>query len=813
MNECPTQSDLEHYCRDELARDQVDLVERHLKSCERCASVCRDLTEDGRFLDKLKDALDLDQTLSSANRREPPGELTNTNRALNPESPAFTEQPAREVLPRIEGYAIKGVIGRGGMGVVYEAFQEKLKRPVAVKLLPAVASSAHPDLVTRFQREATAAARLHHSNIVPIYDFGESPDGYYYAMELLEGIPVNKLIKRLADIDAPHASHTAIAALISQSGIRPQDEIAEHAPAPGSGGGTSGSRMRPYYRQVAHWIADVAEALHHAHLHAMVHRDIKPGNLMLCTDGRMMTLDFGLVKTIGDQSVTATGSLVGTYRYMSPEQVGAKRITVDARTDVYSLGATLYELLTFQPPFPATEQSELLSQILFKEPTPPRRVFSGVPVDLQTICLKALEKDPSQRYRSAREFADDLNFFLQDQNIVARPQSLLRRAAKLVRRRRVETIALTAMLLLIAALAMWTSTSRRLQESTRQQQEARVNDLINQAVQAHWSEGDSAKAVQAFEEALRLEPGNYRALINLAIVLKDQYVFDGQDASLIETAQELLNRAETLKPGGKEIWNVRGAIHQYAGRTEQAIEAFRQVCEIDESFYPAWVNLGMLYASQGDMEQAEQCAIEGARLSENAENTAAAVMPWRCLAAVQMHLKRSDALAALRKALDASNNQDAAALAMLARDHMRLGESEGLQAALELAATANNLASSGRDQELSDNTETLSRVKRALARARLLNRQWSRAIEAAHQALEAGDDAAYANLIIALASANIGDFVRAQASLAAAEAAWPPQFENASFFVTNDGRTLWFDYREEYEQLRANARAILDSAP
>ena len=198
-------------------------------------------------------------------------------------------------------------------------------------------------------------------------------------------------------------------------------------------------------------MADAAEALHYAHQQGLIHRDIKPSNFMLCRDGRIMIVDFGLVKTAGEHSVTATGSLIGTYRYMSPEQVGAKRIAVDARSDVYSLGASLYELLTLRPAFPATEQSELLRQILFDEPVRPRKLAPTVPVDLQTICLKALEKSPNRRYATAQAMADDLSFYLRDLNIVARPQGPVRRFMKLVRRRRLETIALVALLLLVVA--------------------------------------------------------------------------------------------------------------------------------------------------------------------------------------------------------------------------------------------------------------------------------------------------------------------------------------------------------------------------
>ncbi len=175
-----------------------------------------------------------------------------------------------------------------------------------------------------------------------------------------------------------------------------------------------------YFDTVARMIADVADALEHAHQQGVIHRDIKPSNLLLSVSGRLSVNDFGLARMLEKPGMTVTGEFLGTPAYMSPEQITAGRIPVDHRTDIYSLGATLYELLTLRCPFAGTGRDQVLAQIVQKEPKPPRQVNRRVPVDLETICLKALEKDPDRRYQSARQLAEDLRRHVQRFAIHAR---------------------------------------------------------------------------------------------------------------------------------------------------------------------------------------------------------------------------------------------------------------------------------------------------------------------------------------------------------------------------------------------------------
>lgn len=752
--------------------------------------------------------------------REPPPRKpaeTASYEASLPDRKADSERPYRERFPEIEGYRIQRIIGRGGMGVVYKAIQEKLNRPVALKLLPAVMSSAHPELITRFRREAAAAAKLHHTNIIPIYDFGESQDGYYYAMELIDGQSLSVLIQRLSAAGAPHISQTMVAALLHEGGLEEAvrdaavDRDGSTAVFPSS---STGGKERAYYRQVARWTADVAEALHYAHIRGMIHRDVKPSNLMLCTDGRMMILDFGLVKTTGDQSVTATGSLVGSYRYMSPEQVGAKRIHVDARSDVYSLGATLYELLAFQPAFGSLDQSDLLSEILFKEPTPPRKIVPSVPTDLQTICLKAMEKSPGERYRTAKEMADDLGRYLQDMSIVARPQGLARRTIKLVRRRRVETIAIVSLVLIAAVTMLAARSYRHEQEAHRRAQDARyavareaLKRLSQRGLDA-WEQGDWEAAKQAFGTILKAVPRDYAALVNLASVYSNQ--FDAErDQSLLVEANELLERAIQVRPEGGEAWNVRGVVYQQWGRIADAISAYEKVRSIDPAYYAVWVNLGMLHAVQRELQEAEECLLEGTRLPA----AQADVMPWRVLGAVQLQLERDGVLEVLDRARQIEPT-DIPTLLLYAAYFLLRGEGEDAARALEFAATAHTLIGAGKSEtaQAASPSQDVMRVKRTLALARLRNGQWAGAVSAAEEALAVGDEEAFPHAILAVAKAHQGQREAAWSHLSRAEESWPDGLREDAYQVTDDGRSLWFDTAAQLRSLCNEARALLEAS-
>jgi serine/threonine protein kinase/Flp pilus assembly protein TadD len=343
---------------------------------------------------------------------------------------AVAEPPPEPVAGRLGDFRLLREVGRGGMGVVYEAEQMSLGRRVALKVLPFAATLDSRQL-QRFHNEARAAAALDHPHIVHVHAVGCERAVHFYAMQFIEGQTLAALIADLRQPGGRPASYEE-QPTTSQIGADPwpkSDTVPRAAAAT-----ERAPRDRAYFRRVAELGIQAAEALDHAHALGIVHRDVKPANLLVDGRGGLWVTDFGLAHIQSDARLTMTGDLVGTLRYMSPEQALVRRVVVDHRTDVYSLGATLYELLTLEPAFAGNDRQELLRQIAFEEPARPRRLNRGVPAELETIVLKALEKNPADRYATAKELADDLRRFLADEPIRARPAGLGRRLRKWGRR-------------------------------------------------------------------------------------------------------------------------------------------------------------------------------------------------------------------------------------------------------------------------------------------------------------------------------------------------------------------------------------------
>jgi serine/threonine protein kinase len=308
----------------------------------------------------------------------------------------FSAEPRLEtqspIITRLGDNRLVREIGRGGMGIVYEAEQESLGRRVAIKILPARAHES-PSSRERFHREAHVIAKLQHPHIVPIHFVGEQDGLPYYVMSLIDGAGLDRV---LAD---PHASFPT--------------EIAARA------------------RWAAELGLQAAGALAYAHGQNILHRDIKPSNLLLDSAGKVWLADFGLAKLVDDVSLTATGELPGTLRYLAPECLRSKP---DARSDIYSLGLTLYELLVSRPAFSEQDRIRLLHQIDKHDLVPPGRLVSGLPREIETIILKASARDPAARYGSAAELADDLRLFLENRPIRGRRATVLERAISWSRR-------------------------------------------------------------------------------------------------------------------------------------------------------------------------------------------------------------------------------------------------------------------------------------------------------------------------------------------------------------------------------------------
>jgi serine/threonine protein kinase len=392
-------------------------------------------------------------------------------------------------------------VGRGGMGVVYEAEQISLRRRVALKVLP-FAAAIDPRRLQRFKTEALAAAHVQHEKIVPVHAVGCERGVHYYAMQFIDGQSLAALIGDLRVLRDERRDGAAVT------------EAAMGSPASPSGGGaisaaTTISRERSadhlrYFGRVAGLCRHAALALEHAHQAGIVHRDVKPGNLLLDLRGQLWITDFGLAQVTGDVGLTITGEMLGTLRYASPEQVLGRRGIVDHRSDVYSLGATLYELLTLRPPFDGRDRNALIRQIADDEPASPRSLEPSIPAELETIVLKALRKEPADRYATAQEMADDLQRFLDGRPILARrptPRERLRAWSR--RHPALVGSGVAALVLLSAASLVSTAMVRREQAKTLAEQKKAEAAYRREHQRAEEAEARFRLARRAVDELIR----------------------------------------------------------------------------------------------------------------------------------------------------------------------------------------------------------------------------------------------------------------------------------------------------------------------
>lgn len=614
----------------------------------------------------------------------------------------MTQASARldaERLKQLGDFRVIREVGRGGMGVVYAAEQQSLKRLVALKVLAPNVTGSENEL-RRFRREAEAAARLHHTNIVPIFGTGESDGLHFIVMQLVDGVPLSEAIESvLIDVDSsgvenrddppPHDSFTAdmaASALMTGSTLKPtaasiaaslkggsvtettvrqtrqHDRRYPQPVTPGSTASILGpvrrdqpsspllddrnsvedtddslparkvvrrNLSRRYWNSAAGIVAEIADALNYAHEQGVVHRDVKPSNILFDRAGAVWITDFGLARHEDQEAVTRTGDIIGTLRYMAPEQCNG---VGDTRSDIYSLGLTLYELITLQPAFPESRHGVLIQQKHEGAFPRPRSIDPAIPRDLETITLKACSTDPAHRYQSAAEFAADLKRFVDELPVQARHITSAERLWRWSRRNPV-TAALSglsfALLIAVAAVAAIgnyqtgvalaeAQRERKSAESDRNLAQTERNRAVTAATKAREeeerarAESERAEAnlqiaVRAFEEIIANiasrgipqsmafapaedtgeedETGEPPAALSDAVVTQ-------ADADLLESLlrffDEFASRnSADLQAQSADARRIIGDIHQRLGRLDDAADAYREALKIVESLSEA----------------------------------------------------------------------------------------------------------------------------------------------------------------------------------------------------------------------------------
>jgi eukaryotic-like serine/threonine-protein kinase len=526
----------------------------------------------------------------------------------------------RDRIPkRIGEFAIVREIGRGGMGVVYEAYQETLGRQVALKLLGG--HLVHDEkLRQRFGRESRAAARLHHTNIVPVFGVGESEGQCFYGMQLIQGRGLDLIIKDLA-ADPSNGAGDFNSATTDRQGPMPrraaedsrtgESLLAAGQPVPQAPSGATeqadrddqpegeqdaapfGPRLSHLWRTVAGVGVQVADALAYSHSCGVLHRDVKPSNLLLDARGAVWVTDFGVAKLLEEANLTQSGEFAGTLKYMPPERFSGRS---DARGDVYSLGVTLYELLTLRPAFPETSPQHLILRIEQGAPPPPRRLNAGIPPDLETIVLKAMARDPDQRYQTAGELAEDLRRFLDDRPIVARKSGPFRRTWRWCRRNAALATAMAvAFAMMMAVTVVSVSAYARTAVASRQVATANAemeNALASEKLQREHAENVSDLALEALNRTYE------RFAPNRLVVTPPASNEEGIEApappaltpEAVPLLEDLLHTYERIARTGGEFPGLQlrvaeanhriGDICQRLGRLEDAVNAYRMAIDL-----------------------------------------------------------------------------------------------------------------------------------------------------------------------------------------------------------------------------------------
>ena len=530
------------------------------------------------------------------------------------------DRPIRLRVDRLEAlgdYRILREIGHGGMGIVYEAEQQSLRRRVAVKVFPEQ-SLADSRQLQRFQREAKTAGRLHHSNIVPVFGVGHQDGLHYFVMQFIDGVSLDRIIRRLslgASSDSAPSFDRAPSAipLVPNSdsfSLALKQEVSDRevgrstmvsgvaetmacdhtsmraASEPVTGTDRSPSELpQPspvdpsYWRRVGQMGAEIADALQYAHAHGVTHRDIKPSNLILANDDRVWVTDFGLAMTHGQDRISKSGDVVGTLRYVAPEQLSGES---DFRSDIYGLGITLYELATLRPAFDDRNRGTLIQQVAESSPPRPRVLCPSMPRDLETIILKSISRSPESRYRTAGDLAEDLRRFCEDEPIHARRIGPVERTVRWARRN--PPLAVMSLALLLGGLVSLAAVSWNWRNALLEKQ--------NAVAEGQRAENNLALALTSMDRLLQQYESDWMAHpIDVEERSGDsnrgmRFTVSDQSAEVFEEALRFYDQFVQANSGNRDLaletgraYRRAGDLLQRLGRDEDAERAYHRGSE------------------------------------------------------------------------------------------------------------------------------------------------------------------------------------------------------------------------------------------